>query len=110
MDSLIVPSAIQRIRSFLIEMSGMKVKPWATTEETLAALHTTLVARRGCDIFWGSLRVLLENLARDLRTRQAASPGTLVDNELLDGERYATLLDEIRAAMARQQSPRPFAA
>ena len=102
MDSLIVPSAIQRIRSFLIEMSGMKVKPWATTEETLAALHTTLVARRGCDIFWGSLRVLLENLARDLRTRQAASPGTLVDNELLDGERYATLLDEIRAAMARQ--------
>jgi len=102
MDSLIVPSAIQRIRSFLIEMSGMKVKPWATTEETLAALHTTLVARRGCDIFWGSLRVLLENLARDLKTRQAATPGTLVDNELLDGERYAMLLDEIRAALARQ--------
>jgi hypothetical protein len=102
MESLIVPSAIQRIRSFLIEMSGMKVKPWATTEETLAALHTTLVARRGCDIFWGSLRVLLETLARDLKTRQGASPGALVDNELLDGERYATLLDEIRAAMARQ--------
>lgn len=102
MESLIVPSAIQRIRSFLIEMSGMKVKPWATTEETLAALHTTLVARRGCDIFWGSLRVLLETLARDLKTRQEASPGTLVDNELLDGERYATLLDEIRAALARQ--------
>jgi hypothetical protein len=102
MESLIVPSAIQRIRSFLIEMSGMKVKPWATTEETLAALHTTLVARRGCDVFWGSLRVLLETLARDLKTRQDASPGTLVDNELLDGERYATLLAEIRAALARQ--------
>jgi hypothetical protein len=80
----------------------MKVKPWATTEETLAALHTTLLARRGCDIFWGSLRVLLETLARDLKKRQEASPGTLVDNELLDGERYATLLDEIRAALARQ--------
>ncbi|MGB8297873.1 MAG: hypothetical protein WCG85_20820 [Polyangia bacterium] len=102
MESLIVPSAIQRIRSFLIEMSGMKVKPWATTEETLAALHTTLVARRGCDVFWGSLRVLLEILARDLKTRQQASPGALVDNELLDGERYATLLDEIRTALARQ--------
>jgi len=102
MESLIVPSAIQRIRSFLIEMSGMKVKPWATTEETLAALHTTLVARRGCDIFWASLRVLLETLARDLKKRQEASPGALVDNELLDGERYATLLDEIRAALARQ--------
>ncbi|HJX51134.1 MAG TPA: hypothetical protein VJ801_00065, partial [Polyangia bacterium] len=88
--------------SFLIEMSGMKVKPWATTEESLAALHTTLVARSGCDIFWGSLRVLLETLARDLKTRQQASPGALVDNELLDGERYATLLDEIRAALAGQ--------
>ena len=48
MESLIVPSSIQRIRSFLVEMCGMKVKPWATTEETLAALHTTLVARRQC--------------------------------------------------------------
>ena len=102
MENLIIPSAIQRIRSFLIEMCGMKVKPWATTEETLAALHTTLVARHGCDIFWTSLRGLLETLARDLKLRQAATPGTLVDNELLDSERYATLLDEIRAALARQ--------
>jgi hypothetical protein len=102
MENLIIPSAIQSIRSFLIEMCGMKVKPWATTEETLAALHTTLVARHGCDIFWTSLRGLLETLARDLKLRQAATPGTLVDNELLDSERYATLLDEIRAALARQ--------
>jgi hypothetical protein len=102
MESLIVPSAIQRIRSFLIEMCGMKVKPWAATEETLAALHTTLVTRRGCDIFWGSLRGLLETLASDLKTRQQASPGSLVDNELLDSERYATLLDEIRTALAGQ--------
>jgi hypothetical protein len=102
MEGLIIPSAIQRIRSFLIEMCGMKVKPWATTEETLAALHTTLVARHACDIFWTSLRGLLETLACDLKTRQSASPGTLVDNELLDTERYATLLDEIRAALACQ--------
>ena len=102
MDNLMIPSAIQRIRSFLIEMCGMKVKPWATTEETLAALHTTLVARHRCDIFWTSLRALLEALARDLKTRQEALPGTLVDNELLDSERYGTLLDEIRAALALQ--------
>jgi hypothetical protein len=102
MESSMIPSAIQRIRSFLIEMSGMKVKPWATTEESLAALHTTLVARHQCQIFWRSLRVLLANLAKDLKTRQAASPGTLLDNELLDGERYAALLDEIRAALASQ--------
>ncbi len=102
MESLILPSAIQRIRSFLIEMAGMKVKPWATTEETLAALHATLVARHQCQIFWTSLRGLLETLARNLKARQAASPGSLVDNELLDSERYATLLDEIRAALAAQ--------
>jgi hypothetical protein len=99
-ESLIIPSAIQRIRSFLIEMCGMKVKPWATTEETLAALHATLVARHGCSIFWASLRGLLETLARDLKARLAASPGALVDNELLDSERYATLLDEIRSVLA----------
>ena len=104
MESLIIPSAIQRIRSFLIEMCGMKVKPWATTEETLAALHTTLVARHGCSIFWASLRGLLETLARDLKAREAASPGALVDNELLDSKRYATLLDEIRAALASQST------
>jgi hypothetical protein len=109
MESLIVPSSIQRIRSFLVEMCGMKVKPWASTEETLAALHATLVARHGCDIFWTSLRVLLETLARDLKTRQEAAPGTLVDNEVLDGERYATLLDEIRASLAQQTADPPSA-
>jgi hypothetical protein len=102
METLIVPSSIQRIRSFLVEICGMKVKPWAGTEETLAALHTTLCIRGGCDIFWTSLRGLLENLARDLKTRQQALPGTLVDNEVLDSESYATLLNEIRAALARQ--------
>jgi hypothetical protein len=102
MESLILPSAIQRIRSFLVEMSGMKVKPWATTEETLAALHTTLVARHPCQIFWTSLRGLLETLARDLKIRQASLPGALVDNELLDSDRYAMLLDEIRAALAAE--------
>jgi hypothetical protein len=109
MESLIVPSSIQRIRSFLVEMCGMKVKPWASTEETLAALHATLVARHGCDIFWTSLRVLLETLARDLKTRQEAAPGTLVDNEVLDSDRYATLLDEIRASLAQQTADPPSA-
>jgi len=101
-ENLLVPSSIQRVRSFLVEMCGMKVKPWADAEETLSALHATLVARSGCDIFWTSLRVLLETLARDLKTRQEAAPGTLVDNEVLDGDRFATLLNEIRAALGRQ--------
>lgn len=104
MDSLLLPSSIQRIRSFLVEMCGMKVKPWASTEETLAALHTTLVARHACGIFWDSMRTLLESLARDMRTRASATPGTLIDNEVLEAERYARLLDEIRQALARQGS------
>jgi hypothetical protein len=107
MGPLIVPSSIQRIRSFLVEMCGMKVKPWAGTEETLGALHATLVARNGCDVFWMSLRVLLENLARDLKARQDAVPGALVDNEVLDVERYGMLIEEIRAALVRQAAETP---
>lgn len=85
----------------------MKVKPWADTEETLAALHATLVARNGCDIFWDSLRLLLETLARDLKARHVAVTGTLVDNEVLDDKRYAMLIDEIRSALTRQPVETP---
>jgi len=104
MDSLLVPSSMQRIRAFLIEMCGMKVKPWAGAEETLAALHATLVARQSCDIFWNSLRTLLEKLARDLKTRQKAEPGVLLDNEILNDEQYASLLEEIRLCLPTQSS------
>ncbi len=103
MDSLMVPSSIQRVRSFLVEMCGMKVKPWASTEETLGALATTLISRHRCDIFWTSLRVLLATLARDVKRREEARPGALLDNEVLDNERYAALLDEIRTCLARQE-------
>jgi hypothetical protein len=102
MDSLLVPSSIQRIRAFLVEMCGMKVKPWASGDEMLAALHATLVARQSCDIFWTSLRVLLETLARDLEARQSATTGALVDNEILCAESYGSLLDEIRACLDEQ--------
>lgn len=102
MDGFIIPSSIQRVRSFLVEMYGMKVKPWANTEETLAALHTMLVARQRCDRFWVSLRELLERLAADLKKREAAAPGTLLDNEVLDSQRYEALLQEIRACLAQQ--------
>lgn len=102
MDGFIIPSSIQRVRSFLVEMYGMKVKPWANTEETLAALHTMLVARQHCDRFWTSLRELLERLAADVKKREAAAPGTLLDNEVLDSQRYEALLQEIRACLAQQ--------
>jgi hypothetical protein len=104
MDSLLVPSSIQRIRAFLVEMCGMKVKPWASTEETLAALHTTLVARHASRIFWDSLRALLENLAHDMKARASAAPDSLIDNEILDPESYVGLLDEIRESLARQET------
>ncbi len=108
MESLLVPSSMQRIRSFLVEMCGMKVKPWASTEETLAALHTTLLAKHGCGIFWDSLRTLLQKLASDLKARASAEPGTLIDNEVLEDERYTRLLDEIRQILARQENPSSF--
>jgi hypothetical protein len=104
MRSLLIPAAIQRIRSFLIEVSGMKVKPWASVEETMDALHATLIARHTCQAFWVALRVLLSQLACDLKCRREAGPAFVVDNELLDQARYQTLLDEIRTALARDPS------
>ena len=107
MQNLLVPTSIQRIRSFLIESSGMKVKPWATVDETLAALHTTLIARQQCNVFWAGLRLLLAQLASDLKLREEARPTTVIDNELLDPARYQALLDEIRSALASDPSQTP---
>jgi hypothetical protein len=100
----LVPTSIQRVRAFLNDVCGMKVRPWASVEETLHALHGVLVARRDCTIFWKSLRVLLEQLARDLRSREDATPGEIIDNEVLNTERYAALLDEIQAAVVQAPS------
>lgn len=108
MDKLLIPSSIQRIRSFLVEMCGMKVKPWASTEETLAALHSTLLAKRACGIFWDSLRTLLENLARDMKARASAEPGSVIDNEVLDDGRYQGLLDEIRQRLSQREPEAGF--
>jgi hypothetical protein len=99
--SNLLPSSIQRIRVFLLESCGMKVKPWAGVEETLEALHAVMVDKRACGIFWRGLRDFLATLANDLKQRQDAQPGALVDNEILEASRYEALLDEIRAAVNR---------
>ena len=46
--SNLLPSSIQRIRVFLTESCGMKVKPWAGVDETLDALHAVIVDKREC--------------------------------------------------------------
>ena len=97
--SNLLPSSIQRIRVFLTESCGMKVKPWAGVDETLDALHAVIVDKRECGIFWQGLRGLLSTLAHDLKQRRDALPGSLVDNEVLDATRYETLLAEIRAVV-----------
>jgi len=101
-SSNLVPSSMQRIRTFLNETCGMKVRPWAGTAETLAGLHAVLVRKSGCPIFWKSLQLLLERLAQDLKRREDAQPDQIVDNEILCSERYAALLDEIKGALAAE--------
>jgi hypothetical protein len=103
-SSNLVPTSIQRIRAFLNDVCGMKVRPWAGVEETLDALHAVLVARQDCTIFWKSLHVLLERLAQDLRRREDAAPDQLIDNEVLNTDRYQSLLDEIKSALAQGRS------
>jgi hypothetical protein len=101
-SSNFVPNSIQRIRTFLNEVCGMKVRPWAGVPETVEALHQVLLARRDCALFWKSLHVLLERLAQDLRRREHASTDAdaIVDNEVLSSDAYAALLEEIKAALA----------
>jgi len=102
--SNLLPTSIQRIRVFLTESCGMKVKPWAGVDETLEALHTVIVDKRECGIFWQGLRSLLATLAQDLKQRRDATPGALVDNEVLDASRYETLLAEIRTVVKQGHS------
>lgn len=103
-SSNLVPNSIQRIRTFLNEVCGMKVRPWAGVAETLDALHEVLWAKRDCPVFWKSLQVLLERLAQDLRRRESAATAEIIDNEVLSSDGYAALLDEIKAALAPESS------
>ena len=105
-SSNLVPTSIQRIRAFLNDACGMKVRPWAGVEETLDALHAVLLARRDFPLFWKSLHALLGRLAQDLRWREDAASGQLIDNEVLNAGQYASLMEEIRAALAQGRSSR----
>ena len=103
-SSNLVPNSIQRIRTFLNEACGMKVRPWAGVAETLDALHEVLRAKRDCPVFWKSLQVLLDRLAQDLHRRKSAATAEIIDNEVLSSDGYAALLDEIKAALAPESS------
>ena len=74
----------------------MRVKPWATADETLDALHAVLASRRSDAEFWKGLEDLLETLSRDMRRR--LSEGA-VENEVLDPASRHRLLEEIRRAL-----------
>jgi len=90
----IVPSSIQRVRCFLNTRGRMKVKPWASAQEVLDALRSTLLARREDEAFWKDIEDLLAALCRDAASRAACS----VPNEVLDPARLGALVAEIRNA------------
>jgi hypothetical protein len=96
-DSLLVPSALLRVRQFL-SRSGLKVRPWSSPEEALDALSDLLAERRHDTEFWTRLEQLLGDLGRDSRRRRVAE-GTVVANEVLDPAKHQALLAEVRAAL-----------
>ena len=100
---ILVPSSIQRIRCFMNAEGNARVAPWAGVEETLDAFTALLASSAGQDPFWQGLHPLLKILTGDLKRRLKAD-GAAVDNEILDVERHADLLAEIRAAVARVQT------
>jgi hypothetical protein len=91
-----VPASLQRVRCWLSATGDMRVKPWASVEETLDAFHDLLVARRGDDAFWAGLGELLGTLSADMKRRTEARGGEVIDNDVLDPARRRELLGEIR--------------
>lgn len=102
----LIPASLLRVRCFLNTEGRMKVKPWATADETLDAFYDSLATNRDNDAFWNGLQSLLAILSADIKQRTAARRDELVDNELLDSERQQQLLSEIRHALAGQKRGR----
>ncbi len=102
----LVPASLVRMRRFMCGTGGLVVKPWATSPEVLDAFHDLLVARRGDERFWQSLRSLLADMSGDVARRASAGRGHVVDNEILDPARMSSLLAEIRTALDRPASGR----
>lgn len=94
----LIPAPLLRVRCFINTNGRFKVKPWATAEETLDALHDSMLLQQQNDTFWTGLEDLLEKLSCDMK-RRMASRGAAVDNEVLDPERHHALLSEIREAL-----------
>jgi hypothetical protein len=102
----LIPASLLRVRRFLNAEGAMKVKPWATVEETLDAFHDSLAANCHNDTFWNGLESLLAILSADIKQRTTTRPDELIDNELLVRERQQQLLHEIRRALANQKRGR----
>ncbi len=98
-----IPAPLLRVRRFLDQQGRMRVKPWATVEETLDAFHDALLDNRDNDAFWQGLQSLLAVLTADTRKRMSADAGKIIDNQSLDPERNRLLLLEIRRALAGRQ-------
>jgi len=92
-----IPASLIRVRCFMNTTGRLKVKPWASAEETLDAFHDMLQRQRDNDAFWKDLEGLLASLTRDIKKRLS---GNVPDNELLDATRHGALLSEIRSALA----------
>lgn len=97
-SSILIPSTMQRIRCFMSTEGSLKVKPWATVDETLDGFFGLLSRSAADDDFWKGIRKLLGDISADLKRRQAAA-GKALDNEVLDTLRYDDLLAEIRKAV-----------
>ncbi len=94
---ILIPSSIQRVRCFMNTKGRFKAKPWAGTDETLDTFLSLLSSRVNDNVFWKDLQLLLNEIAKDLKYRLSLKE-RVIDNEVLNSDRYDDLLDEIRKA------------
>jgi hypothetical protein len=79
MGGLLVPSSMQRIRSFLTERCGMKVKPWASTEDIMDSCN---VDKAKQEAVLTCLRRLRDSWTTGIAETLAGAPCTDVDIDL----------------------------
>lgn len=101
-----VPASIQRVRCFMNNRGGLRVKPWATAGETLEAFHDMLVLQKQDEAFWKDLEALLAQMSQDVKRRIAAGGGSVIGNEVLDTARHQSLLTEIRRKLDGRRKSR----
>jgi hypothetical protein len=102
MMTAIRPTTTRRVRDFL-ESQGLEPRPWATLDETHAALYGLLRSRRDDNAFWRPLAGLVRDLVADAADGPRRLPARQA--ELLRSWDVEELVRDLRRALPAECAP-----